>query len=702
MSTKWTIYKKVFFGIILIVIFAGCNSQKVSYPDELNQLQENLISYYLNTPVDDVKVEGLLDKMESNGSWPNIDYANYRRGGWPVKEHLENVQTLAIAYKMEGSEYYQKSQVSKKIHLSLNYWLDNDFLSPNWWDQHIGVPELLAPTIFLMEEELTAEQINQALVLMRRAEIKMTGQNKVWLSGNVLFRSLLVRDADSITMASNSIQEELSVTEGEGIQFDWSYHQHGSQLQFGNYGLSYLEDMLRWYQILNKTPFTFDDNKADILRNYILNGQQWINWKNKFDVSVCGRQIFPDEPVKKAKRLDAIIQTMAVIDEAYAGDYEKALDYKTLNGNKHFWKSDFQVHRTKDYYFSVKMCSNRVLGAETVNKENIQGYHMGDGVTFLYQSGNEYDNVFPFWDWKKLPGTTLIQHKDTLPYLTAWGYHIESDFVGGVSDSINGIAVLDYNRDGLKAHKSWFMFNDKIVCLGSGIQASSKFPVATAVNQVFLGEDILINKNNETRKTRKLNGQINADWVLHDNIGYIFPKGAKLNLQTKMLEGSWNKVAKKYRPIILTNETFKLWFDHGANPKNESYAYVIVPNASEEQMNSLNEKMPFNIINKENLQTVESTDKKIAGAVFYTPGKANILDGIEVDAPCIIMTKKLNNKILLSLADPTHKLQSISVTLNGNYATEWGTQKGGQTILNIPLPQNEYAGKTITISLKPI
>lgn len=59
------------------------------------------------------------------------------------------------------------------------------------------------------------EQMSQALVLMRRADIKMTGQNKVWLSGNVLFRSLLVRDADSIAMAGKSIQEELNVSEGK-------------------------------------------------------------------------------------------------------------------------------------------------------------------------------------------------------------------------------------------------------------------------------------------------------------------------------------------------------------------------------------------------------------------------------------------------------------------------------------------------------
>jgi chondroitin AC lyase len=66
-----------------------------------------------------------------------------------------------------------------------------------------------------MEVELMPEQMSQALVLMRRADIKMTGQNKVWLSGNVIFHSLHVRDADSIAMAGKSIQEELNVSEGK-------------------------------------------------------------------------------------------------------------------------------------------------------------------------------------------------------------------------------------------------------------------------------------------------------------------------------------------------------------------------------------------------------------------------------------------------------------------------------------------------------
>ncbi len=691
---------KLFTTINVIIVFmVGCSNPEVTYPEPLSLLHKNLINYYLDTPLDLKKVDQLIEKMEDDGSWASIEYTNQQRGGWPVKEHLRNVQMLSVAYKTQGAEYFNKRAVSKKIHLSLNYWLNNDFLSPNWWDQHIGVPELLGPILFLMEDELSSDQLSQALVLMRRADIKMTGQNKVWLSGNVLFRALLLRDADSIAMASKSIQEEVNISSEEGIQKDWSYHQHGAQLQFGNYGLSYLEDMLRWYQILNKTPFAFEKNKVGILRNYILKGQRWINWKGKFDVSVCGRQIFPDEPTKKTERLNAILKTMAIIDEVNATEYQNALDYKTLSGNKHFWRSDFHVDRTNDYYFSVKMCSKRVLGAETVNQENIQGYHLGDGVTFLYQSNKEYENIFPFWDWKMLPGTTIIQDTAALPYLTAWGYHIESDFVGGVSDNINGIAVLDYNRDGLKAHKSWFMFDNKIVCLGSDIHAETEFPVATTVNQIYLGDDILMNTNNTTKSVRNLNGQVKANWILHDSTGYIFPGGANLNLQTKMLEGSWNKVAKRYRPVILTDETFKLWFNHGSNPKNASYEYVIIPNANQEKITQYEMNQPFEIRNQKNIQEVQSADKNMAGIVFYEAGKSSVFGGVKVDEPCLLMLKKQGNVLRLFVSDPTHKLKILSLTLNGKYSSNDVSCSGSQSKFNIPLPQEGDAGKTVLVTL---
>ncbi|WP_282035757.1 polysaccharide lyase 8 family protein [Saccharicrinis aurantiacus] len=673
--------------LLVLCSFISCSTPTVDYPEHLSQLHNNLIGYYVSTSIDEAKINELIESMNANGYWPSIDYANTSRSNWSVKEHLENVKLLAIAYKTETSSFYSNASLLKNIHKALNYWLDNDFLSPNWWDQHIGVPRLLAPTIFLMEAELSEMQIKKALVLMRRAQIKMTGQNKIWLSGNVLCRALLVRDADSIALASKSIQDELRTGKGEGIQTDWSYHQHGAQLQFGNYGLSYLEDMLYWYQLLAKTPYQFSADKADIIRQFALQGQRWVDWKGKMDISACGRQIFPKEAQLKSQRLHTVFNALAYVDEDNTSAYKNATHYKTLSGNKHFWHSDFQVQRNKNYYFSVKMCSNRVLGAETVNNENIQGYHMGDGVTFLYQSGNEYENVFPFWDWRKLPGTTLIQKTDTLPYLTAWGYHINSDFVGGVSDGANGIAVLDYNRDGLEAKKAWFMFDDKIVCLGSGIKAQTEFPVHTSINQVFLCDDLLINSNHKTQTLKKLNGTHAIDWVLHSNIGYAFPKGYRVSFMSKMREGSWNRVAKRFRPIILTDDIFSLWIDHDINPKNESYEYVIIPNANSEIMSSFHYNKVFKINNTADLQEVSTEDGSIHGMVFYSAGKSKLMNGLEVDQPCVLMLKKQEGALVLSIADPTQKLKNINVKL------------GSHKNMDIPLPQLAEAGKSVQISI---
>ncbi|MFC2123164.1 hypothetical protein ACFLU5_00010 [Bacteroidota bacterium] len=39
--------------------------------------------------------------------------------------------------------------------MALKFWLENNFQSPyNWWHNEIGTPELLAPILILMEDEL--------------------------------------------------------------------------------------------------------------------------------------------------------------------------------------------------------------------------------------------------------------------------------------------------------------------------------------------------------------------------------------------------------------------------------------------------------------------------------------------------------------------------------------------------------------------
>jgi len=687
---------KNLFLITLILSGFSCTQPKTSkifessqnYPEELQQLHQNILTNLLNDDINLEEVSQSYNDLNNDGTWPDIDYPSKTRGSWSPRIHLSRLLDLAKAYQNPASELYQNKEVSIKIHAALNHWLSNDFQSPNWWHPVIGTPMLLNPILILMEPELSAKQLQKAMPILNRCEIGRSGQNKVWQSGNVLFTSLLNRDLTLVKKASESIQEELIVSLGEGVQPDWSYHQHGPQLQFGNYGLSYVGDMIKWISILRKTPYKFDENKVEILRNYLLEGQQWVTWKNEMDISACGRQIGPDRPQTKAESLSKSFVKMQSLDPDFAIDYQKANQYENLIGNKHFWRSDIQIQRTPDYYFSVKMASERVIGSESCNSENLQGYYLGDGATYLYQSGKEYKNIFPFWDWKKVPGTTTLQDDDPLPVLTARGYRIQSDFVGGVSDGENGIAVLDYNRLGLSAKKSWFMFYNKIVCLGVGINSATGLPVTTSVNQTYFNNEFELEKMESEFK-----------WILHDNIGYFFPKPEKMNLKTDEVKGKWTDVT-----ILLSDETikaniFKLWFEHGINPVNDSYEYILVPNAKRADLETMETELPFKITNEKNMQEVVSEDGSIAGIVFYEAGKSEIFGGIEVDQPCLLMIKKSDSGIQISVSDPTQKLSKIKLIINGDYSGDFATSGIGKTKIKITLPQEGDAGKTVIIKL---
>ncbi len=464
-------FQFIFLPVFVLLFNSAFSNSTVIYPKELVQLHENVLSYILEEKGNSDSVENWLSDLKDDGSWPDVIYDDKVDGLWRTKKHLDRLLTVAKIYQIKGNKYYHDKEVLGKIHLALDYWLKNNFLSPYaWWYNEIGTPGTLAQILILMENELSEKQIEPGVSILNRAKIKYTGENRVWVSGITLFKSLLRKDSDSVRIASKSIQGELAVRLSEGIQPDWSFHQHGPQLQFGNYGLSFIGDMIKWIQILRNSPYAFDENKIAILRKYLLEGLQWATWKGRFDIPACGRKLEADSPTEKANTLSGIFEMMIKLDPSYAGEYEKALNWQNLEGDKHFWRSEYQVKRTPEYFFSVKMVSKSVKGAESSRYENVNGYHMGDGVTFIYTRGDEYENIFPYWDWKKIPGATIGQDDKKLPLLLAVGYFTDNEFVGGVSDGDDGIAVMDFERDGLSAKKSWFMFQDMIVCLGAGYQ----------------------------------------------------------------------------------------------------------------------------------------------------------------------------------------------------------------------------------------
>ncbi|GIZ09522.1 polysaccharide lyase family 8 super-sandwich domain-containing protein [Flavobacterium sp. UMI-01] len=692
--------KNYWLLVFLIFSITSFSQSNKAYPHELQQLFKNIKEKYLEDAVPTSEVEHLLASLDAKGAWPGIDYSSQQRGHWPVLLHLLNLNRLSKAYLKEGSNYYQKPEVLDKIHLALDYWLANDFVSPNWWYPQIGIPQQLAPVLIVMEDKLSDKQLQTGVKILNKAKIGMGGQNKVWLAGNVLYKSLLVRNIDSVNIASKAIQGELKVSTDLGIQPDNSFHEHGAMLQQGNYGLSYLGDMIKWIAVLRHTPFAFDEEKVAIIREFALDGTQWFLWKKNFDIGGSGRQLFQGELAKKQKAILKNFKQLEKLDPEFASVYNKAQDYKSLSGNKHFWNSDFHISRTPNYLFTLKMSSSRVNGYETVNFENMLGYHLGSGMTLLYQSDNEYLDVFPFWDWKKLPGTTIIQDDAPIPVSNAWGYKIEGDFVGGVTDGTNGLAVLQYNRGGLQANKAWFMLDNQIVCLGNGITADTPFNVTTGINQVYRNGAIVVKNKSKIQKATGKQDFTNPSWILHDRVGYLFPSGGKVSLVADTVSGSWYKVAQRYKDETIKADIFNVYLNHGTKPKEADYQYILVPNATQQQLIQLEKKPLFEIKNAKSQQIVSRKDGSLAGIVFYEAGKVDLFGGISVSEPCLLLVEKQDSGLKVTVSDPTHKLTTIRVAFDKKYKNEQLVIENNQSVLNLKLPDGNEAGKSVTFMLQ--
>ena len=70
-----------------------------------------------------------------------------------------------------------------------------------------------------------------------------------------------------------------------------------------------------------------------------------------------------------------------------------------LIGNKHFFVSDYQVHRRANWIFTIKIQSNRTQPVECLNGRNQKDECRGQRVLNLYRADvNDYADIFPVID----------------------------------------------------------------------------------------------------------------------------------------------------------------------------------------------------------------------------------------------------------------------------------------------------------------
>lgn len=683
-----------FLGLVLLGAAVTAQAQQFVLPTTPRDLQRatlqlraNWLGLDLNKPLSEQKPADiteavrLANELKPDGSWADIDYANPSRSAWPAAKHTDRILKLAIAMHQPGIATEERTQLKVACLKALEWWREHDPQCPNWWYNIIGVPQSLSATALLMGTDLGPDDVQYLLknIMMRGKQI-LTGQNRVWISGNNLNFGLFMQNTPMVRSAADAIWDEVKMTTLEGIQPDASFHQHGAQQQFGNYGLAFAGDIQHWWAMLRNTTLGIPPKKIKAMRRYMLDGQSWITWRGMMDISSMGRQLMPHAQASKAQSAIRTLEQMAEVDEELADQYRAAaarLQPGTTNdlvGLRWFWRSDYGVYRRPDFCATVKACSPRVIGTETCNSENLSGLHLADGATYFYRDGHEYEDIFPVWDWNRLPGTTCARAESLTP--SAKNSQLPGQFTGGVTDGTRGCAALDFHRDGVSARKAWFFDGDAVICLGAGIAGKGGAPVLTSVNQCLKRGDVRVQSESKvTTLTGGARSLAKVAWLEHDGLRYDFPDQPTLFVGAQPQSGNWSSVFKNAvtPPDDVTLDVFSAWFDHGAKPTAARYAYAVRPAAAPAPV--------FQILANTTSQQAVYWDRKRVAAVFWTAGSLSLPEGhsLRVDLPCLLVWdgKKA------TVSDPLGKEWDINVTIDGKKTA-------------IHLPHGGDAGKSVS------
>ena len=715
--------KNLFQQCILAILFISfCQVSKAT--DDLKILRQRVIDQLMDPSVNDNLVLNLITTIQTDGTWPDINYKDVSRTGFQHGQHLANMVELSRAYKKNGSKLKGTSALKKIIYSALDYWLANDFICENWWWNQIGTPNSLVGTLLIMDDDLTKEQTAKMLTMIGRANLNATGArpsgDRIKIGGIFAKTALFNRDPLLFEETLKVIEGEIKFSTERGMQFDYSFHHREDWVNNTlTYGLGYADAFTEWAAYVAGTRYKFSEKSIQQLVDYYLDGICKMMIYGKYpDPGVMNRDITRSgsqrafgttTPERLLKATDYRNYELAEIIKIRRGETKPRLSYSTF-----FWNSDHFTFQRPEYFTSVRMYSNRINNMEQpYNGEGLMNHHRGDGTNYISRTGEEYFDISPVYDWQKIPGTTVVQ-KPSMPSENEIQKKGLTDFVGAVTNGLFGAVAFDFRspHDTLEAKKSWFFFDKEYVCLGAGISSDSNYPVSTTLNQCFLRGDVLVMQGNDKVILKRGENQLKSvRWVFHNGVGYLFPKPMDVNVLNDTTSGSWytiNHQSDSPKDII-TKDVFKVWMDHGKKPQNSKYQYIVIPFTTEQEMTSSRNNSLVEILsNTIDIQAVRCLQTELCQIIFYKAGEIKICDELTVgiDIPGIVMIKTEGSKVKeISLADPSHKFSKLHLKVTGSYdkigngfVATWNELKKYSEI-SIDLPQTVFAGKSVTIQL---
>ncbi len=624
----------------------------------------------------------------------------------------ENKKKVKDALEWLHKNAYGKEPVKKLEELKTNFSKSapQKNTNLNWWDYEIGTPRALTNTLILLKEDFTDEEkkkytapiktfapkSDEILSSVGKAE-PAKGGNLVDIAKVKLLESIIEEDKD---MTKNSIdafnkvftyvQSNASGKERNGFYKDGSYIDHQDVPYTGAYGVVLLEGISQMMPMIKETPFNDKTQNDTTLKSWIDDGFMPLIYKGEMMDLSRGRAISRENETShsaSATVMKSLLRLSDAMDESTKAKYKKIvkssvesdssykqndylnsysdidkmkslMDDSTISTNgltqqlKIYNDMDRVTYHNKDldFAFGLSMTSKNVARYESINGENLKGWHTGAGMSYLYNSDVKHyrDNFWVTADMKRLSGTTTLDNeilKDTDDKKSS------KTFVGGtkVDDQHASIGMDFENQDKtLTAKKSYFILNDKIVFLGTGIKStdSSKNPVTTIENRKANGYTLYTDDKQTT------NSVFLESTDTKKNIGYHFLNESKITVKKESHTGKWSDINKSQKQDSKTNQYYEVTQKHSNT--DSKYAYVLYPGLSKDDFNTKKDKVTV-VKQNDDFHVVKDNESVWAGVNYSDSTQTFIINNTKVEVKAkgmFVLKKKDDNTYECSFYNP--------------------------------------------------
>jgi fibronectin type 3 domain-containing protein len=652
-----------------------------------------------------------------SSSKDTVDDPNTAEIEKPVSAHVsgsfQRLESMAVAYSTKGSSLQGNSELLADIQGGLEWMYINRYNESfptrtqrydNWFDWEIASPTSLDNIGVVLYDALSPEVL---AIILKQVKFMLpdlnnpasTGANQISFCNITMIHGVISKNSAVLFNARNGVSRVLAdVTTDDGFYSDGSFIQHHTYAYNGGYGISMLDNLSKMIYILSQSTYEIIDPNLAIFYKHVADGFEPFVYDGEMMDMVRGRYISRGNghaghnvigslvrlailaPADEAATYKSMVKYWVeqdMYDDIYPTlssislivELKKLMQDNTVNPrgelimHKQYPSMDRTVHLGNGYGFGISMFSSRIANYESINGENLKGWHTGDGMTYLYNAdASQFDDDFwPTVNSYRLPGTTVNHDSEN-----ASGQLSPHNWVGGTEISgLYGVSGMQFRSPGatLEAKKSWFMFDDEIVALGAGISSNDDKDVETIIENRKLNENgdnvLTVNGQQHPENLGVSETLPNVSWaylqgkVPGSDVGYYFPEAGSVSALRESRTDQWLSTNVGGTQTDSTRSYMNLWFDHGTNPQDESYSYVLLPGKSSEDVGNYSTHPDIEVIeNSPQAQAVKETKLGITGINFWNDGLTTV-DQVTSNKKASVMLKKTEEDMEISISDPT-------------------------------------------------